>query len=114
MRGLEFSRVDAFTDVVFGFALTLLVVSLEVPKTYAELHAVLRGFLPFGACFAILIRLWAAHFWFSRRFGLHDTVTIVLNCVLMFLVLFLRVSAEVFDDDAAGGLATGENICQCG
>jgi hypothetical protein len=44
LRGIEMSRVDGFSDVVFGFALTLLVVSLEVPKTFAELHQSLRGF----------------------------------------------------------------------
>ncbi len=38
LRGTAMSRVDGFSDVVFGFAITLLVVSLEVPKTYAELH----------------------------------------------------------------------------
>ena len=31
LRGLGMSRIDAFSDVVFGFALTLLVVSLDAP-----------------------------------------------------------------------------------
>ena len=34
LRGTEMSRIDAFSDVVFGFALTLIVVSLDVPKTF--------------------------------------------------------------------------------
>ena len=88
LRGTEMSRVDGFSDVVFGFALTLLVVSLEVPHTYAELHESLRGFIPFAICFALLFNLWYTHYEFFRRFGLHDLGTISLNAALLFFVLF--------------------------
>jgi uncharacterized membrane protein len=88
LRGLEPSRIDAFSDVVFGFALTLLVVSLEVPKTYAELHESLRGFFPFAVSFWLLISVWRDHYQFFRRFGLHDEATISLNAVLLFVILF--------------------------
>lgn len=87
-RGGEITRLEAFCDVVFGFAITLLVVSLEVPRTYAELIADMRGFLPFAACFAQLVMIWRAHYRFSRRFGLEDPYTVFLNVVLLFLVLF--------------------------
>jgi uncharacterized membrane protein len=82
------SRVDGFSDVVFGFALTLLVVSLEVPKSYGELHELIRGFIPFAVSFVLLMTIWYAHFQFFRRFGLHDMGTIVLNAALLFVVLF--------------------------
>lgn len=88
LRGTAMSRVDGFSDVVFGFALTLLVVSLEVPKTYAELHVVVRGFFPFAICFVFLMTIWMEHYRFFRRYGLEDTGTILLNAVLLFLVLF--------------------------
>lgn len=82
------SRVEGFSDVVFGFALTLLVVSLEVPKTYEELQNVARGFLPFALCFAFLMTIWMAHFRFFRRYGLEDAGTIAVNALVLFLVLF--------------------------
>lgn len=88
LRGIHMTRIDAFSDVVFGFALTLLVVSLEVPKTYHELTTTLSGFLAFAICFALLISLWHAHFTFFRRYDLDDMRTISLNATLLFLILF--------------------------
>lgn len=87
-RAGEMTRLEAFCDVIFGFALTLLVVSLEVPRTYAELMTAIRGFVPFAACFAQLVVIWRAHYRFSRRYGLEDSYTVFLNLVLLFLVLF--------------------------
>jgi uncharacterized membrane protein len=87
-RAGEITRLEAFCDVIFGFAITLLVVSLEVPHTYAELMADLRGFLPFAACFAQLVMIWRTHYRFSRRYGLEDPYTVFLSMILLFLVLF--------------------------
>jgi uncharacterized membrane protein len=88
LRGVSFSRIDAFSDVCFGFAITLLVVSLEVPRTFEELNHSLRGFIPFAVCFLLLLLLWYSHFKFFRRYGLHDNLTIVINGALLFVVLF--------------------------
>jgi uncharacterized membrane protein len=88
LRGREVSRVEAFSDVVFGFALTLIVVSLEVPTEFAELMKMMRGFPAFAICFAMLTWLWHVHHTFFRRYALTDEITITLNTVLLFLVLF--------------------------
>lgn len=86
-RGHEVSRLEAFSDIVFGFALTLLVVSLEVPESLDELFAEMRGFFGFAICFAILIWLWHAHFMFFRRYAMSDGYTITINAILLFVVL---------------------------
>lgn len=87
-RAGEITRLEAFCDVVFGFALTLLVVSLEVPRNYAELMEAMRGFVPFAVCFAQLVMIWRGHYLFSRRYGLEDSYTVFLNIALLFVVLF--------------------------
>jgi uncharacterized membrane protein len=87
-RSNEISRIEAFSDVVFGFSLTLLVVSLEVPHTFDELMADMRGFVPFAVCFALLAQVWWLHHNFFRRYGLDDVTTAVLNFALLFVVLF--------------------------
>src|SRR5450432_4251139 len=87
-RGLEVSRLESFSDAVFGFALTLLVVSLDVPKTVGDLFAALRGFPAFALCFLFLALIWNSHYKFCRRYGLDDGRTRFLTCVLLFVVLF--------------------------
>ena len=52
VRGKEISRVEGLSDAVFGFSITLLVVSLEVPRTAAEVLHAMRGFLAFAITFS--------------------------------------------------------------
>src|SRR5919112_4637900 len=86
-RGQDVSRIEGFSDAVFAFAVTLLVVSLEVPKTFDELLATMRGFFAFAICFALLLSVWYDHYKFFRRYGLKDTPTRWLNSTLLFLML---------------------------
>jgi uncharacterized membrane protein len=87
-RGGEVSRLEGFTDAVFAFAVTLLVVSLEVPRTFSDLMEVMRGFFAFAICFAILVGIWHEHYVFFRRYGLQDGATVWLNAALLFVILF--------------------------
>jgi fumarate reductase subunit C len=87
-RSHEITRVEGFSDAVFGFAVTLLIVSLEVPRTSGELLATMRGFGAFVITFLMLAGLWYSQFTFFRRYGLEDRVTVMLNLVLLFMVLF--------------------------
>ncbi|HVS91869.1 MAG TPA: TMEM175 family protein [Mucilaginibacter sp.] len=86
-RSHEPTRLETFSDAVFAFAVTLVIVSLEVPKTFNELFETMKGFLAFGACFAILFLIWNNQNIFFRRYGLTDAWTTTLNGFLLFLVL---------------------------
>lgn len=87
-RRHEVSRLEAFSDAAFAFALTLLVVSLDVPRSYAELVRTMRGFPSFACCFAILVWIWHEHNTFFRRYGLQDGWTVFVNSLLLFVTLF--------------------------
>jgi uncharacterized membrane protein len=87
-RAKEVSRIEAFSDVIFGFALSLIVISLEVPKTYDALIETMKGILPFSFCFFIFIGLWFQHHEFFKRYALQDKTTVLLNVALLFVILF--------------------------
>jgi uncharacterized membrane protein len=85
--GHDALRIEAFSDAVFGFAITLLVVSLEVPASFDELMHVMRGLPVFAVTFAILLMIWQEHHNLFKRFPSGDGVTIWLNGALLFVVV---------------------------
>lgn len=84
----DITRVEAFSDAMIAFAATLLVVSLDTPKTYDELINNLYGFFPFGLSFGALFLIWVVHTSLFRRYPLNDTQSVLINGVLLFTVLF--------------------------
>jgi uncharacterized membrane protein len=82
------SRLESFSDGVFAISATLLVVSLDVPRTYADLVASVRGFVAFGFSFTMLLIIWFAHNGYFRRLGVVDRTISLLNSALLFVVLF--------------------------
>jgi uncharacterized membrane protein len=91
--------MQAFSDGVFAFAATLLVVSLEVPSSYDELLDALAGFPALALAFAAIVSLWAIHREFFARYPLGDGVSMVVNATLLFVVLIyvypLKLLAEL-------------------
>ncbi|CAN5312204.1 hypothetical protein BH09GEM1_BH09GEM1_18850 [soil metagenome] len=87
-RGTDISRIEGLSDAVFGFAITLLVVSLEAPKTFGDLARLMHGFVSFGVCFALLLMIWHAQYIYFRRYALDDKTSFLLNAALLFVVAF--------------------------
>jgi len=86
-RSHEPSRLETFSDAVFAFALTLIIVSIEVPHSFNDLLETMRGTLSFAVCFALLFFIWNTQNIFFRRYGLNDSFTIFINGCLLFVVL---------------------------
>lgn len=86
-RSHEPSRIETFSDAAFAFALTLIIVSLEVPKTFDDLMETMKGAVSFALCFAVLFNIWNSQNIYFRRYGLNDRFTITINAILLFVIL---------------------------
>ncbi len=107
-RGGDVSRLEGLSDAVFAFSLTLLVVALEVPQTSDQLVAVFWQFPAFALCFTFLLWVWYEHYIYHRRFGIEDGVTVLLNGLLLFFVVFYVYPLKFL----AGALITGSLLDQ--
>ena len=107
MRHRDVSRLEAFSDAVFGFALTLLVVSLETPRDFSALADMMQNFVPFALTFAMVVWIWYEHNLFFRRYGLQDALTVFLNSVLLFVVLFYVYPLRFLTEALVYGLVFG-------
>jgi uncharacterized membrane protein len=105
-RGGQVTRIEALTDAVFGFAITFLFVSFDVPADFDALKVQLRGFVPFAACFALLILVWVQHYKLFGRFDLDDAITLLLNSILLFVVLFYIYPLKFVFTSWMGGATT--------
>jgi len=87
-RGDKATRVEAFVDAAFAFALTLLVIAGDhIPASVEELQLALRSLPAYALGFLLVIRFWSAHVAWSRTYGLDDAATRRLSLLLVFLVL---------------------------
>jgi len=103
------TRVEAFVDAAFAFAVTLLVVSVgHVPESVAQLVQAMRGIPAFAASFLLIARFWQSHRQWSRRFGIEDDYSVRLSLALVLMILIyvypLRMVASMTLASFSGGL----------
>jgi len=87
-RGETTTRVEAFVDAAFAFALTLLAIAGDhIPSSVDELVAATKGLPAYAMSFLLVVKVWSSHVEWSRRYGLDDATSQRLSLLLVFLVL---------------------------
>jgi len=103
--GIEFSRIVAFSDGVFAIAITLLVLTIEVPDslpqgtTVGELIGDARGdLLAYAISFAVLGKLWLAHHRFFSAVERFDGVLMGLNLLYLGWIALVPYTSDLLGD----------------
>ena len=87
-RGDKVTRLEAFVDAAFAFAVTLLVISGDqIPASIAMLKEAMKQIPTYAASFGIIMQIWMNHADWSRRFGLEDRTSERLSLLLVFVLL---------------------------
>lgn len=81
------TRLENFSDAVFAFSITLLMISLEVPETFTQILDLTDELIAFAITIIPLFIIWQQHRQFFRRYGIDDNVVLKWNTILLFLVL---------------------------
>ncbi len=106
--GWDFSRTVAFTDGVFAIAITLLVLTIEIPgggDLGDELRERSEQFFAYFLSFAVLGRMWLGH---HRFYGLvrgFDGHQLGLNIVYLAFVCLLPLTTDVLGNYGADSVA---------
>lgn len=107
-RGKDTTRLEAFVDAAFAFALTLLVISFDaVPRSFDELTIALRAIPAFLFAFCILAMFWIAHRNWSMRFGLDTTFATLVSLALIFVLLVYVYPLRAMATAAMSALTNG-------
>jgi uncharacterized membrane protein len=103
-ESIDFARIVAFTDGVFAIAITLLVLSLEVPPdvTGSGLHDYLtdswRQLFAYFLSFAVVGRFWISHHRVFSMLHDFDRRLMVLNLVYLSLIVLIPFPTELLGD----------------
>jgi len=88
MSNRSTTRLDAFTDAAFAFAVTLLVIGgAGAPRDFTGLIAALREIPAFAFGFAMVAMFWFAHVRWRNLRGDDDMRSVLLTMALVFLIL---------------------------
>jgi uncharacterized membrane protein len=100
----EFSRVLAFSDGLFAIAMTLLVVSIAVPRLHdatderelaRSLQELSPSFVSFAISFVVIGRYWLAHHQFFALLRAIDSRLILINLIYLAFIAFLPFPTDL-------------------
>lgn len=110
-EGVEFGRGLSFFDAIFGFAITVLVVSIDPPgaKSWTSLSALMDSGLGnqltcFAISFVVIAVFWRSNTQLLGRFKAMDATLITSNLVTVALVVLLPFSTQGISDPELYGM----------
>jgi len=104
------SRLVTFSDAIFAFTVTLLVLAINNPTDYKnlghELLALWPSYLAYALTFLFIGQVWVNHHVMFDHIRAADRVILLLNTLLLMVVAFLPFVTSVL----AGALRSGEGL----
>src|SRR5262249_32808 len=88
LRGMEMTRLETFIDAAFAFAISMLVIAAQqIPDNIQTLLAAFKNVPTFICSIAVLGIFWRGHWLWSRRYGLEDSISILISWAMIVTIL---------------------------
>ena len=88
-------RLEAFSDLVFGFSLSLLATRLDLPPNVSEVFVATR-WGTFIITFGIICVIWLAHYRIFRHEFVAQTPDVVINFIFLFGIAILPYAVQTY------------------
>jgi uncharacterized membrane protein len=96
MFGERFThRLEAFSDLVFGFSLSLLAIRLDIPAEVSQVFEPTR-WSTFIITFAIICFLWLAHYKIFRHHFVPQIADVIINFVFLLGIAVLPYAVQTY------------------
>src|SRR3954451_19937925 len=88
LRGMDMTRLETFIDAAFAFAISMLVIAAQqIRDNIQALLAAFKNVPTFICSIAVLGIFWRGHWLWSRRYGLEDSVSILISWAMIVTIL---------------------------
>src|ERR1043165_7133377 len=94
-------RLEAFSDLVFGFSLSLLATRLDIPAETSQIFEATR-WSTFIITFAIICILWLAHYKIFRHHFVPRIADVVINFIFLLGIAVLPYAVQTYLRFATG------------
>jgi uncharacterized membrane protein len=102
MFGERFThRLEAFSDLVFGFSLSLLAIRLDIPADVSQVFEPTR-WSTFIITFAIICILWLAHYKIFRHHFVPQIADVIINFIFLLGIAVLPYAVQTYLRFATG------------
>src|SRR5712691_1030200 len=98
LRGIQMTRLEAFIDAAFAFAISMLVIAAQqIPDNIQTLLAAFKNVPSFVCSIAVLGIFWRGHWLWSRRYGLEDSASILISWgMIVTILIFIYPLKAIF------------------